>query len=73
MEQPLEVLAQELETIEDRDLSALIKKVRNPSYPRKFLIRDLREASLGFFATKVKIGYYEMAHKLSKESKENNG
>lgn len=61
MNNPLELLAKELETLEGKgiDASDLVKKCRNPKYPRKFLIRDLREANLKFFSDKVKMGYYE--------------
>lgn len=56
----LEVLAQEIESMRDDNLSGIIKKCRNDDYPRKFLIRDLTEAKLGFFAGKVAHGYYEL-------------
>lgn len=62
-EPKLEVLAKELETLRDgkgMKINDLIKKCRNDDYPREFLVRDLTEAELGFFAEKVAYGYYEL-------------
>lgn len=56
----LDILAKELESMHDDSLAGLIKKCRNDDYPREFLIRDLKEANLGFFAEKVAYGYYEL-------------
>lgn len=59
-EPKLEILARELESMRQERLHDLIKKCRNDDYPREFLIRDLKEADLGFFAEKVTYGYYEL-------------
>jgi len=62
-EPKLEILAKELETLRDGKglkIDDLIKKCRNDDYPRKFLVRDLEESNLGFFAEKLAYGYYEL-------------
>ena len=59
----LETLAKELESMRNDNLIGLIKKCRNDDYPKDALVRDLKEAKLGFFADKVAYGYYELKMK----------
>jgi len=70
MNNPLDQLTKELETLRDGrglKIDDIVKKSKNINYPRTALVRDLVEAKLGFFASKLQQGYYDMIKKVEKE------
>ncbi len=62
----LETLIKELETFNDerkQRLLPIIGHARDDSYSREVLIRELRDAKFGYFANKLKLGYYDANEK----------
>lgn len=56
-------LVKDLESVADgqqRDLSAIITLAKSPGVPRERLVSELKKNRLGFFATKILKGGYQL-------------